>query len=194
MVIPSPELFDGWAQFFASRGISVLQPDFRGSTGLGYSHYMLGNKQWGKTMQDDLSDGVKWAIDNGYADADRVCIAGASYGGYATMAGMTFTPELYRCGINGVGVTDQMLILENFAQKRSRNQSWDKEPLLEWGDLYNEEDYAYAKASSPVNFSIKNRLITTTLISVPISALVIFIILSGFITLDMFDFYNLIEK
>jgi dipeptidyl aminopeptidase/acylaminoacyl peptidase len=99
-----------------------------------------------------LSDGVKWAIDNGYADADRVCIAGASYGGYATMAGMTFTPELYRCGINGVGVTDQMLILENFAQKRSRNQSWDKEPLLEWGDLYNEEDYAYAKASSPVNF------------------------------------------
>ena len=144
--------FDGWAQFFASRGINVLQPDFRGSTGLGYSHYMLGNKQWGKTMQDDLSDGVKWAIDNGYADADRVCIAGASYGGYATMAGMTFTPELYRCGINGVGVTDQMLILENFAQKRSRNQSWDKEPLLEWGDLYNEEDYAYAKASSPVNF------------------------------------------
>ena len=144
--------YDGWAQFFASRGINVLQPDFRGSTGLGYSHYMAGNKQWGLKMQDDLSDGVQWAIENGYADPDRVCIAGASYGGYATMAGMTFTPDLYRCGINGVGVTDQMLILENFAQRKSRRQSWDKEPLLEWGDLYDEDDYAYAKSSSPVNF------------------------------------------
>jgi len=144
--------YDGWAQFFASRGINVLQPDFRGSTGLGYSHYMAGNKQWGLKMQDDLTDGVQWAIDNGYADPDRVCIAGASYGGYATMAGMTFTPDLYRCGINGVGVTDQMLILENFAQRKSSRQAWDKEPLLEWGDLYNEEDYAYAKSSSPVNF------------------------------------------
>ena len=147
--------YDAWAQFFANRGINVLQPDFRGSTGLGASHYIAGNKQWGLKMQDDLSDGVQWAIDNGYADPDRVCIAGASYGGYATMAGMTFTPDLYRCGINGVGVTDQMLILENFAQRKSKRQSWDKEPLLEWGDLYDEEDYAYAKSSSPVNF-VKN--------------------------------------
>ena len=133
----------------------MLQPDFRGSTGLGTNHYMAGNQEWGKKMQDDISDGVGWAIENGYADPDRVCIAGASYGGYATMAGLVFTPDLYRCGINAIGVTDQMQILENFANRASRDQSWDKEPLLEWGDISTEEGYAYAQASSPVNF-VKN--------------------------------------
>ena len=147
--------YDSWAQFFVSRGINVLQMDFRGSTGLGANHYMAGNQEWGKKMQDDISDGVAWAIENGYADPDRVCIAGASYGGYATMAGLVFTPDLYRCGINAIGVTDQMQILENFANRASRDQSWDKEPLLEWGDISTEEGYAYAQASSPVNF-VKN--------------------------------------
>ena len=103
--------YDSWAQFFVSRGVNVLQPDFRGSTGNGTEHYVAGNMQWGKTMQADISDGVLWAIENGYADADRVCIAGASYGGYATMAGLVFTPELYRCGINAIGVTDMQQLL-----------------------------------------------------------------------------------
>ena len=75
--------YDGWVQFLTNRGYNVLQPDYRGSTGYGRNHYVLGNRQWGKTMQDDLSDGVYWAIENGYADKDRVCIAGGSYGGYA---------------------------------------------------------------------------------------------------------------
>ena len=147
--------YDEWMQFFTSRGVSVLQPDFRGSTGLGARHYMLGNKQWAKTMQDDISDGVLWAIENGYADADRVCIGGASYGGYATMAGLVFTPELYRCGINAIGVTDQIQILENFANRASIRQSWDEEPLLEWGDISTPEGKAYAVATSPVNY-VKN--------------------------------------
>ena len=147
--------YDSWVQFFTSRGVNILQPDFRGSTGLGTNHYVLGNQEWGKSMQDDISDGVAWAIENGYADEDRVCIVGASYGGYATMAGLTFTPDLYRCGINAIGVTDQIQILENFANRASIRQSWDEEPLLEWGDISTEEGKAYALSSSPVNF-VKN--------------------------------------
>ena len=142
--------YDTWVQFFANRGINVLQPDFRGSTGLGTSHYIAGNQEWGKKMQDDITDGVLWAIENGYADKDRVCIAGASYGGYATMAGLVFTPDLYRCGINSVGVTDQQQLLDNFAKKASRFQSWDEEPLLEWGDLSTPEGQKYAKEISPI--------------------------------------------
>ena len=142
--------FDAWAQFLVNKGYNVLQPDFRGSTGLGTSHYKAGNLEWGKKMQDDISDGVLWAIDNGFADADRVCIAGASYGGYATMAGLVFTPDLYRCGINAIGVTDQEQLLENFANKASRFQSWDEEPLLEWGDLSTPEGKEYAKEISPI--------------------------------------------
>ena len=142
--------YDTWAQFFANKGINVLQPDFRGSTGLGTKHYKAGNLEWGKKMQDDITDGVMWAIDNGYADKDTVCIAGASYGGYATMAGLVFTPDLYRCGINSVGVTDQQQLLDNFAAKASRFQSWDEEPLLEWGDMSTEEGQKYAKEISPI--------------------------------------------
>lgn len=147
--------YDAWVQFFTSRGVSILQPDFRGSTGLGTEHYTLGNKEWGLSMQDDITDGVMWAIENGYADADRVCIGGASYGGYATMAGLTFTPDVYRCGINAIGVTDQIQILENFANRASIRQSWDEEPLLEWGDISTPEGREYALSSSPVNF-VKN--------------------------------------
>ena len=142
--------YDSWAQFFVSRGVNVLQPDFRGSTGNGTEHYVAGNMQWGKTMQADISDGVLWAIENGYADADRVCIAGASYGGYATMAGLVFTPELYRCGINAIGVTDMQQLLNDYANKASILSSWDKEPLLEWGDLSTEKGRAYAEETSPL--------------------------------------------
>jgi len=99
----------GWdpeAQFLASRGYLVLEPEFRGSTGFGDKHFRAGWKQWGLKMQDDIADGVKWAIDKGLADPKRICIAGASYGGYATLMGLVNNPELYKCGINWVGVTD----------------------------------------------------------------------------------------
>ena len=142
--------FDSWAQFLVNRGYNVLQPDFRGSTGLGTNHYVSGNMQWGKKMQDDLTDGVNWAIENGYADSDRVCIAGASYGGYATMAGLVFTPDVYRCGINAIGVTDMQQLLDNYARKASKFQSWDKEPLMEWGDFSTEEGKRYTEQISPI--------------------------------------------
>jgi dipeptidyl aminopeptidase/acylaminoacyl peptidase len=99
----------GWnaqAQFLASRGYAVLQPEFRGSTGYGDKHYRAGWKQWGLAMQNDIADGARWAIAEGYADAKRICIAGASYGGYATLMGLLNDPDLFQCGINWVGVTD----------------------------------------------------------------------------------------
>ena len=94
------------SQFLASRGYAVLEPQFRGTLGLGWKHYSAGIKQWGLAMQDDLADGATWAIANGIADAGRICIAGASYGGYASMMGLVKDPDLYRCGINWLGVTD----------------------------------------------------------------------------------------
>jgi len=103
--------FDPEAQFFASRGYAVLQPNFRGTLHYGWKHFSSSFGQWGLAMQDDISDGVKWAVDQGIADPKRVCIYGASYGGYATMMGLAKTPELYRCGINYVGVTDLNLNL-----------------------------------------------------------------------------------
>ena len=93
-------------QFLASRGYAVLQPNFRGTTRYGWKHFSSSFKQWGLAMQDDITDGVQWAIDQGVADPKRVCIYGASYGGYATMMGLAKTPDLFKCGINYVGVTD----------------------------------------------------------------------------------------
>lgn len=94
-------------QFFASRGYATVQVNYRGSGGYGREYEQAGyGGKWGAEMQDDLTDAVKYLVDQGIADPDRVCIYGGSYGGYATMAGLTFTPDLYKCGINYVGVTD----------------------------------------------------------------------------------------
>jgi dipeptidyl aminopeptidase/acylaminoacyl peptidase len=98
------------AQFLASRGYAVLEPEFRGSTGFGARHAMSGWKQWGLAMQDDVADATKWAIAQGYADPKRICIAGSSYGGYATLMGLLKTPDLYRCGVSWAGVSDLTLM------------------------------------------------------------------------------------
>ncbi len=98
------------AQFLASRGYVVLQPEFRGSTGFGYAHFKAGWKQWGRAMQDDLADTVRWAAGKGWVDAKRVAIMGASYGGYAALMGMIRDPELFRCGVEWAGVTDLDLL------------------------------------------------------------------------------------
>ena len=102
---------DGWgfnneAQFMANRGYAVLQMNFRGSTGYGRKFWETSFKQWGKTMQDDITDGVQWLVKQGIADPARVAIYGGSYGGYATLAGVAFTPELYACGVDYVGVSN----------------------------------------------------------------------------------------
>jgi dipeptidyl aminopeptidase/acylaminoacyl peptidase len=99
----------GWdpeVQFLASRGYAVLEPDFRGSTGYGGAHFRAGWKQWGLAMQDDIADAVKWAVAQGYADPGRVCIAGASYGGYAALMGLVNDPAMYKCAVSWAGVTD----------------------------------------------------------------------------------------
>ncbi|GAB3252316.1 alpha/beta hydrolase family protein [Chitinimonas naiadis] len=98
------------AQFLASRGYLVIQPEFRGSTGFGFGHFKAGWKQWGLTMQDDLADAAKWAISKGMADPKRIAIAGGSYGGYAALMGLVKEPELFRCGISWAGVTDLGLL------------------------------------------------------------------------------------
>ena len=98
--------FNAEVQFLASRGYAVLQPQYRGSTGFGRKHFTAGWRTWGLAMQDDLSDGVGHLVKQGVVDKDRVCIMGASYGGYAAMMGLAKRPDEYRCGINYVGVTD----------------------------------------------------------------------------------------
>ncbi|HET7810619.1 MAG TPA: S9 family peptidase [Steroidobacteraceae bacterium] len=98
--------FDWIAQFLASRGYAVLQPQFRGSSGFGKAHADAGRRQWGLRMQDDVTDGVRALIDQGIADPRRICIAGASYGGYSALAGAAFTPELYACAVSISGVSD----------------------------------------------------------------------------------------
>lgn len=99
-------------QFLASRGYIVISPEFRGSRGFGVEHFRAGWKQWGRGMQDDVADALQWAIDEGHVDADRVCIAGASYGGYATLMGLVRHPELYRCGVAWAAVTDPLLMFK----------------------------------------------------------------------------------
>lgn len=104
--------FWGWdpeAQFFASRGYAVLQVNFRGSGGYGLKFQGLGYRNWGTTMQDDLADAVQWAVKQGFADPNRICIYGASYGGYAALENPIRYPQLYKCAVGYVGVYDLTL-------------------------------------------------------------------------------------
>ena len=100
-------------QFLANRGYAVFQMNFRGSTGYGREFWEISFKEWGKSMQDDITDGVKWLINEGIADPNRIAIYGASYGGYATLAGLTFTPDLYACGVDYVGVSSLFTFMES---------------------------------------------------------------------------------
>lgn len=113
-----PETRDTWGynpeiQFLANRGVAVLQVNYRISTGYGKDFWMAGFKQWGRKHQDDITEGVRWLIDQGIADRDRIAIYGASYGGYATLMGLIRTPELYACGIDYVGVANLFTLLES---------------------------------------------------------------------------------
>lgn len=104
--------FNAESQFLANRGYAVLKMNFRGSTGYGRKFWQASFKQWGLKMQDDVSDGVNWLIEKGIANKDRVAIYGGSYGGYATLAGLAFTPEIYRCGVDYVGVSNIFTLME----------------------------------------------------------------------------------
>ncbi len=104
--------FNPEVQWLANRGYAVLQPNFRGSTGYGKRFWMASFKEWGGKMQDDVSDGVKYLVEQGVADPKKVCIYGGSYGGYATLAGVAFTPELYACAVDYVGVSNLFTFLK----------------------------------------------------------------------------------
>ncbi|MGX4643313.1 alpha/beta hydrolase family protein [Massilia sp. SYSU DXS3249] len=143
----------GWdpqTQFLASRGYAVLQPEFRGSTGFGWAHFRAGWKQWGLAMQDDIADGVRWAIAQGIADPKRVCIAGASYGGYAALMGLAKDQDLYRCAISWAGVTDIKLLYDGHWRFDSDlPEQWKRYGMPELvGDPVH--DAAQLKATSPI--------------------------------------------
>lgn len=104
--------FSSEVQFLANRGYAVFQMNYRGSTGYGRRFLEASYKQWGLRMQDDITDGVKWLIGQGIADPARIAIYGGSYGGYATLAGLCFTPELYACGIDYVGVSNLFTFMQ----------------------------------------------------------------------------------
>jgi dipeptidyl aminopeptidase/acylaminoacyl peptidase len=114
--------WDAWAQFLASRGVVVLAPEFRGSAGYGQRHLQAGWRQWGRAMQDDLADTVDWAVKQGLVDPTRVCIVGASYGGYAALMGLVRQPDLFRCAVSWVPVVDLNTLL-----REGSPDDWDDE-------------------------------------------------------------------
>jgi dipeptidyl aminopeptidase/acylaminoacyl peptidase len=143
----------GWnpqTQFLASRGYAVLEPDFRGSTGYGDKHFRAGWKQWGLAMQNDIADGARWAIAQGIADPKRICIAGASYGGYAVLMGLANDPDLYKCGVSWVGVTDINLLYDgHWSFTSDMSEQWKQYGMPDLiGDRV--KDAAQLKATSPI--------------------------------------------
>jgi dipeptidyl aminopeptidase/acylaminoacyl peptidase len=136
--------FDWWAQAFASRGYAVLQPQFRGSAGLGWEHLAAGFGQWGRKMQTDLSDGVRYLAAQGIIDPKRVCIVGGSYGGYAALAGATLDRGIYRCAVSVAGVSDPHGLL---SWRRDRQLWSDSIALRFWTRFMGVESYDDSKLS-----------------------------------------------
>lgn len=104
--------FDPVVQLLATRGYAVLQVNFRGSTGFGSAFEAAGRGEWGGTMQDDVTDATRWAIEHGHADPLRICIMGESYGGYAALMGLVREPSLYRCAVSVSGIASLELMFE----------------------------------------------------------------------------------
>ncbi|MEK4081856.1 S9 family peptidase [Solibacillus sp. FSL K6-1126] len=137
--------FNNEVQLLANQGYAVLQANFRSSTGYGKEFLEAGNKQWGLKIQDDITDGVQWAIDLGIADAEKIGIYGASFGGYATLAGITFTPDLYAAAVDYVGVSNIFTLLETIPPywETQRNMFYERVG-------HPEKDKELLKAASPV--------------------------------------------
>ncbi len=143
----------GWHgehQWLANRGYAVLSVNFRGSTGFGKNHVNGGDLEWGRKMHNDLVDAVQWAVDEGHAAADRVAIMGGSYGGYATLAGMTFTPELFACGVDIVGPSNLITLIESIPPYWAPALQAFKDRI---GDPDSAEGHKLLEERSPVNFA-----------------------------------------
>ena len=143
--------FNWWVQFLATRGYAVLQPQFRGSTGFGEAHRLAGYRQWGYRMQDDVTDGVRSMIEQGIANAKQVCIVGASYGGYAALAGAAFTPDLYACAISVAGVSDLPAMLGHI--KVSTANGSESNQLAYWHEHIGSEFDQKVIDRSPARFA-----------------------------------------
>lgn len=139
--------YNGTVQFLADRGYAVLQPNFRASGGYGKSFLNAGDRQWGKLMQDDITWGAKFLIDQGIADPKKIAIMGGSYGGYATLAGLAFTPEVYACGVDIVGPSNLFTLLESIPPYWEAGRKWLYEMT---GDPDTEDGKKLIKESSPL--------------------------------------------
>ncbi len=144
--------FEPTAQWLANRGYAVLQPNFRGSTGYGKKFLNAANREWGGKMQDDVTDGTKWLIDQGIVDAKRVCIMGGSYGGYATLMGLAKEPSLYACGVDIVGVANLITWINTIPPYWMPFQH-----VLHQRVGHPEKDAAFLKSRSPVFLTDKIR-------------------------------------
>ncbi len=141
--------YDSWHQWLANRGYAVLSVNYRGSTGFGKNFVNASNREWGGRMHDDLIDAVQWAIDEGIADVDRVAIMGGSYGGYAALVGMTFTPDVFACGTAVVGPSDLVSFLQTMPSHWAPSEEmW----AARIGDHRTAEGRSFLHQRSPLNF------------------------------------------
>ena len=141
--------YNSYAQFFANRGYAVLQPNFRASTGYGKKFLNAGNKEWGTgAMQHDITDGVQYLIKEGIADPKRVAICGGSYGGYATLAGLAFTPDLYAAGFSIVGPSNIVTLLNSIPPYWAPMK---KMFAIRVGDMEKPDELAMLQKQSPLN-------------------------------------------
>ena len=144
--------YDSYAQFLANRGYAVLQPNFRGSTGYGKKFLNAGNLEWGQKMQDDLTWGAKYLTGRGIADPKRIGIMGGSYGGYATLAGLAFTPDVYACGVSIVGPSNLLTLLDSIPPYWEAARKVFHERM---GDPNTSEGKARLERQSPLNSAAK---------------------------------------
>jgi len=147
--------YDWWSSFLASRGYAVLQANYRGSTGQGYDWFNAGRGRWGDgVMQTDVEDGMAALVKDGTVDASRVCIMGASYGGYAALAGATVTPDRYSCAVSINGVSDPERMLND-----ARGGQWGKRGMsAEWWGKSMGSDMAQLHSVSPLAQAAKVRM------------------------------------
>jgi dipeptidyl aminopeptidase/acylaminoacyl peptidase len=145
--------FDWLTQYFANRGYLVIQPQFRGSDGFGLKHLLAGRGEWGQKMQNDLTDAVDHFANVGTVNRERVCIVGASYGGYAALAGAVFTPDVYQCVISINGVAD----IENMMSDDKRQYGSDHWVVSYWEEVIKKNNLSndFLDKISPINF-VKN--------------------------------------
>ncbi|MCC6661141.1 MAG: S9 family peptidase [Phycisphaerales bacterium] len=142
--------YNGLHQLLANRGYAVLSVNYRGSTGFGKAFTNAGNLEWGAKMQDDLTDAVDWAVQQGVAATDRVAIMGGSYGGYATLAGLTMTPDKYACGVDIVGPSNLVTLLESIPPY------WKPQISIfhtRMGDNTTAEGRSFLESRSPLTFA-----------------------------------------